>query len=136
MSAAEVEALQRIYARWGQGDFRAGVELFDPHVVLVLRADFPEAGAHYGLDAIRDYMRNDFLRDFTDATISGEEFIDAGDSVVVRVLQSAHGPRSGAAVQMSYFQVWTFRGGAVVRIESIMERADALAAVGLAAAER
>jgi hypothetical protein len=30
--------------------------------------------------------------------------------------------------------VWTFRGESVIRIESIMERADALRAVGLAGA--
>jgi hypothetical protein len=29
---------------------------------------------------------------------------------------------------MGYYQVWTFRGASVVRIESIRERADALAA--------
>jgi len=133
VSAANVETLRRIYERWGSGDFSAGVELYDPHVVLVLRADFPEAGPHYGLDAIRRYMRGDFLRDFDGPTIAADEFIDAGDSVVVKVDQRATGPASGAPVSMRYFQVWTFRGGAVIRIESIMERADALAAVGLTA---
>jgi hypothetical protein len=32
---------------------------------------------------------------------------------------------------MSYYQVWTFRGGSVIRIESIRERDDAFDAVGL-----
>jgi ketosteroid isomerase-like protein len=131
MSQANVETLQRIYEGWGRGDFRVGVELYDPHIVLVLRSEFPEAGAHYGRDAIGEYMRGDFLRDFAGATISGEEFLDAGDTVVVGVDQRATGPRSGAPVRMCYFQVWTFRGGSVIRIESIMERADALAAAGL-----
>jgi ketosteroid isomerase-like protein len=131
MSQRHVETLQRIYERWGQGDFTAGAELYDNHVVLVLRADFPEAGPHYGRDAIRSYMRNDFLKDFAGATIAGEEFLDAGVSVVVRVDQQATGPRSGAPVRMRYYQVWTFRGDSVVRLESIMERRDALAVVGL-----
>ena len=132
MSEANVETLRRIYERWGTGDFAAGVELYDPHIVLVLRPEFPESGAHYGREAIAAYMRDDFLQDFAGATISGEEFLDAGDSVVVRVDQRATGPRSGAPVRMRYFQVWTFRGGSVIRIESIMDRADALAAAGLA----
>jgi ketosteroid isomerase-like protein len=131
VSGANVETLRRIYGSWGKGDFATGVELYDEHIVLVLRPEFPEAGPHYGRDAIRDYMRDDFLRDFAGATISGEEFLDAGDSVVVRVEQRASGPRSGVPVRMSYFQVWTFRGGSVIRIESIMERRDALAAAGL-----
>lgn len=131
MSAANVETLRRVYESWARGDFAAGFELYDEHVVLVLRSDFPEAGPHYGRDAIRSYMRDDFLKDFAGATISGEEFLDAGDSVLVRVDQQATGPRSGAPVRMRYFQLWTFRGGSVIRIESIMERADALRAAGL-----
>jgi ketosteroid isomerase-like protein len=132
VSAANVETLRRIYQRWERGDFSAGVELYDPHVVLVLRPEFPEAGPHYGRDAIRNYMQEDFLRDFAGPTISAEEFLDAGDSVVVRVDQRATGPRSGAPVHMRYYQVWTFRGGCVIRIESIMERPHALQAAGLA----
>jgi ketosteroid isomerase-like protein len=131
MAATKVETLRRIYESWAQGEFGAGFELYDEHVVLVLRSEFPEAGPHYGRDEIRRYMRDDFLQDFAGATIAAEEFLDAGDSVVVRVDQRATGPRSGAPVRMRYYQVWTFRGGCVVRIESIMDRADALAAVGL-----
>jgi hypothetical protein len=32
---------------------------------------------------------------------------------------------------MRYFQVWTFRGASVIRIESVIERADALEAAGV-----
>ena len=132
MSAANVEAVRRVYERWSHGDFQAGMELYDPYVAFVLRPEFPEAGPHYGLEGIRKYMLDDFLKDFPDATISGEEFIDVGDSVVVQIQQRATGPRSGAAVHMRYFHVWTFRGSSVVRLECIMERGDALEAVGLA----
>jgi ketosteroid isomerase-like protein len=132
MSRQHVETLRRIYDRWGRGDFRAGTELYDPEVLLVLRPEFPEAGTYRGPEEIRRYMRDDFLRDFEDATIAGEEFLDAGDRVVVRVSQRATGPESRLPVAMSYYQVWTFRGSSVVRIESIREREDALEAAGLA----
>ena len=74
---------------------------------------------------------SDFLADFADASIAGEEFLEAGDSVIVRVNQQATGPESGVPVGMRYYQVWTFRGRSVIRIESIRERADALQATGL-----
>ena len=125
MSRANVETLRRIYERWGEGDFSAGFELYDPFVVLVLRPEFPESGPHYDRDGIRTYMREDFLQDFAGATITGEEFLDAGDSVVVQVDQRATGAKSGAPVRMRYYQVWTFQNGSVIRIESIMERRDA-----------
>jgi ketosteroid isomerase-like protein len=61
----------------------------------------------------------------------GEEFRDAGDSVVVRVNQRATGRESGTPVHLRYFQIWTFRGASVIRIESVIERPDALEAAGL-----
>ena len=122
--------MRRIYAGWGRGDFRAGTELYDPHGVLVLRPEFPESGVYVGPDAIADYTR-DLLASYRGFAIEAEELIDAGDSVVVRVLQRAVGRSSGAPTELSYFQVFTFRGDSIVRIESIAEREDALAAVGL-----
>lgn len=123
------EIVRDIYERWAGGDFSAGVELYDPQVMLVLRPEFPESGTYVGTEAIGAYMRDDFLADFDGAAIAGEEFIGAGDSVVVRVRQSATGPGSGADVAMSYYQVWTFRGRSVIRIESVREREEALALV-------
>jgi ketosteroid isomerase-like protein len=131
MSGQNVDAVRRIYERWGRGDFRAGPELYDPHVLLILRPEFPESGAYLGPDEIARYMREDFLADFEGAEIRGEEFLDAGDTVVVRVHQRATGPGSGAPVEMRYYQLWTFRGGSVIRIESIREREEALEAAGL-----
>jgi ketosteroid isomerase-like protein len=131
VSQEHVEIVRRIYERWGRGDFRAGTELYDPYVLLVLRPEFPDARAYCGPDEIRRYMRDDFLADLEGAVIVGEEFLDAGDSVVVRVNQRAAGAGSGAQVGMRYYQVWTFRGRSVIRIESIREREEALEAAGL-----
>jgi ketosteroid isomerase-like protein len=125
-----VEALRRVYEDWGRGDFSAGPELFDPWVVLVLRPEFPDAGAYLGAEGIRGYMRR-FLEDWDHAVIEAEEFIGAGDNVVVGVHQRAAGKGSGIPVDMRYFQVWTFRGGAVIRIESVREREEALEAAGV-----
>jgi ketosteroid isomerase-like protein len=132
MSQQNVEIVRGIYERWGRGDFRAGVELYDPFILFVLRPEFPDAGAYCGRDEIRKYMREEFLADLEGAAIVGEEFLDAGDSVVVRVHQQATGPRSGVEVAMRYYQAWTLRGGSVIRIESIKGREEALEAVGLA----
>jgi ketosteroid isomerase-like protein len=131
MSQEKVEIVRQIYAEWARGNFAAGTDLYDAYVQLVLRPEFPDARAYCGPDEIRRYMRQDFLADFEGATITGEEFLDARDSVVVRVNQRATGPESGAPVGMRYYQVWTFRGGSVIRIESIKHREEALEAAGL-----
>jgi hypothetical protein len=44
--------------------------------------------------------------------------------------QQATGAGTGARVEMRYYQVWTFRGASVIRIESIRGRGEALQAAG------
>jgi ketosteroid isomerase-like protein len=130
MSQEKVEVMRRIFDERGRGNFRAGAELFDPRVLLVLRPEFPDAGVYLGPEEIATYMR-DLLASWGDFAIEGEDFIDAGDSVVVEVRQRGIGRNSGVATELRYFQVWTFRGDAIIRIESIREREQALEAVGL-----
>jgi ketosteroid isomerase-like protein len=130
MAGNNVELVRRAFAEWSQGDFRSSEGIYDPHVVLVVRAEFPDAGAYYGMEGVRKYTRYLFAA-FNDFSISGEEFVEAGDSVVVRVHQRGTGAGSGVPAEIEYYMVWTFRGGTLVRMESIRDRADALAAAGL-----
>jgi ketosteroid isomerase-like protein len=133
MSRRHVEIVRKIYDGWGRGEFQAGTELYDPYVLLVLRPEFPDAGAYCGPDEIGRYMREHFLADFDGVVIAGEEFVEAGDSVVVRVEQRATGAVSGTPVGLRYYQVWTFRGDSVIRMESMREREEALEAAGVRA---
>ena len=122
--------MRRIYDDWGRGNFRAGVELFDPHVLLVLRPEFPDAGLYVGPDEIANYTR-DLLASWESFVMEAEDFVDAGDSVVVQIRQRGVGASSGVVTEVRYFQAWTFRGDAIIRIESIREREQAFEAVGL-----
>ena len=130
MGPANVAAVQALYEHWREGDFGAGLELFDPGVVFVLGPDFPEAGAYSGLDELGEYMRA-FLEPWVRLTIEPEELRAAGDAVLAAVRQRGTGGESGVATEMRYFQVWWFRDGKVVRIANIRREADALAAAGL-----
>jgi len=134
MSQENVEVVRRIYGQWGRGNFREGAELYDPHVLLVVRPEFGLAsgeGVYCGPDEVARYMREVYLPEWEDLAIAGDEFVDAGDSVVVHVDQRGMGRQSHAPGHLQYFQVWTFRGTSVIRIESVMERAEALEAAGL-----
>ncbi len=130
MSEDNVEIVRRIYDEWGRGNFRAGAELFDRYTLFVVRPDVPEAGAYRGPEEIGNFMKG-FLVAWEKMVVKGEEFVAAGDSVIVAVHQQATGKGSGASVENHYFQVWTFRGGAVVRIENFVNRFEALEAAGL-----
>ena len=132
MSEENVEAVRGVYKRWAEGDFRAGIDLFDPLIVFVMRPEFPDSGTYLGPERVAEYMRG-FLEPWTRLTIEAEELTEAGDSVVAAVCQRGVGTGSGAATEFRYFQVWSFRGPTVIRFENIRERAEAAEATGLAA---
>jgi hypothetical protein len=130
MSQENIEVVRDVYERWSQGDFRSRVDVLDPLALLVLSPEFPDAGTYLGPERVAEYTRG-FLEPWTRITIEAEEIIDAGDSVVVAVFQRGVGGGSGATTEFRYFHVWSFRGGRVIRLENLRERAEALEAVGL-----
>jgi ketosteroid isomerase-like protein len=131
MSNENAEVVRRIYEQWAEGNFRAAVELYDPLILLVQGQGFPEQGTYLGMDGVRDYMAT-FLEAWERVTIEAEEVFAAGDSVVARVVQRAIGRGSGAVPdEFEYFQVWTFRGGRVIRLDVIRDRDEALKVAGL-----
>jgi len=132
MSEANVETIRRIYERWGEGDFTAGPEHFDPNLVFVMRPEFPDSGTYLGPEQVADYTRG-FLEPWERITIEATEIIEAGDSIVAAVTQRGIGMASRIETEFSYFNVWTFRGPLIIRFETFREREQALAAVGPAA---
>src|SRR4051794_577259 len=130
MSQKNVEAVRRILDAWADGDWSIGNDYLDEHAVCVVSSDFPAFGAYFGIDGIRAYWR-DFVAQWEQLTIEAERLQDVGDTVLASVVQRAKGRVSGIEGEMSYFTLFTFRGGKIVRMESIMREAEALAAVGL-----
>jgi ketosteroid isomerase-like protein len=130
MSQENIDAVRSIYSEWGKGNFRAGVDLYDPLVLFVPFPDFPAAKHYLGRDGVREFMR-DFLAAWTNLTMAAEDVIEAGDSVVVTTRWRGVGKGSGAQTEKRVFDVWTFRGRTVTRVEFFLDRAEALEAVGL-----
>jgi ketosteroid isomerase-like protein len=130
MPPPTVEAVQSVYSRWSDGDFATPGDLFDPLIVFVMGEGLPDTGTYLGTDALAEYMRG-FLEPWTRLTIAAEELTEAGDSIVAAVVQRGVGSCSGAATELRYFHVWTFRGGKAIRLETFRDSAVARAAAGL-----
>jgi ketosteroid isomerase-like protein len=130
MSQENVETVRRVYAGWQQGDFKAPLEVFERNVALVIDDEIPEGGVFVGLDGVRAYTRQ-FLEPWESLTISAETLTEVGDSVLARATQKGVGRGSGLPTSITYFQAWTFRGGKVIRLETILREPAALEAVGL-----
>jgi ketosteroid isomerase-like protein len=122
-----VETVRGIYDEWARGTFRAGVELFDSQVMFV-EGIGPDGGVYVGVEAVRSFMR-EFLGAWAQVTIEAQELISAGDTVVVHAHQRATGTAEGVPGEIHYFQVWTFRGERVIRLDNVPDRERALAAI-------
>jgi len=130
MGGTRVEAVRGVFDGWSRGDFRSSAGLLDPHALLIIEDKFPDWGVYLGREQIAGYMR-DLLQGWSEFSIRAESYHDAGDSVVVQVRQRGVGRTSGIATELAYFQVFTFRGEAIIRIDSITDREEAFATVGL-----
>jgi ketosteroid isomerase-like protein len=133
VSAQNVEAMRRGYELFAQGDIEAVVELLAEDVEIV------DSG---GLGPLSDsatefrHGREGFiqasreaLEAFDDFTIEAEDFIDAGDSVVVPVTISGRGRSSGAEMESRLAHRWVFReDGKAIRSEVYPSAEEALTA--------
>ena len=131
MSRENVDVLRGVYEEWAKGNFGAGGDLWDRRVMFIPMSELPDVRDYVGPEGVTAFM-GAFLRAWTNFTITAEELIEAGDSVVVAANQQGAGRESGIPAELSQqFHVWTFRGRRVIRFEAFQDRAEALAAVGM-----
>lgn len=114
----------------GVGDRAEAEAIFDPQVVMNPTSEGLDEEPSYGPDAMRDDWER-WASAFEDLTVTFEEFIDAGDQVVVVAHHQGRGRKSGVAVDARYFEVYTLREGKVSQIDEYDDRAEALEAAGL-----
>ena len=79
--------------------------------------------------------RTQFNAEWADAwddwELEVEDYVDAGERVVVIINQRGRSKASGIPVEMRFAQVWTLRDGRGIRMEMYASVDEALEAVGL-----
>jgi ketosteroid isomerase-like protein len=112
----KLPALRHVYREWELGNYRAGLELYDPRMTLEVHNPIPDAGVYEGLAGLQRYMRR-FLATWKEYETRAVGFRAEGDRVVVHVHHGGLGRASGVRTEMSYFTVWTFLDDRVVRVD-------------------
>ncbi|HEV2980455.1 MAG TPA: nuclear transport factor 2 family protein [Solirubrobacteraceae bacterium] len=130
MSEHNVALVQELYDGWARGDFRAGAELLAPDFEWLQLAGPVEPGSHRGPQAV-DALRRIFEM-WADFSVRAEEFIDAGEKVVVVARTRGTARDSGTGLDQVFAYVWTVRDGRLARNEVFVSREVALRAAGLA----
>ncbi len=130
MSQENVDLVRRGFEAFARRDMAAVLELLARDVDVTSDAlGLSGGGSYLGHDG---FVRatQETLEAFEDYRIDGEEFIDAGEDVVVLVHISGRGRGSGIPVDMRLVHVWTVLGGKGVRARTFANKEAALEAVG------
>ncbi len=127
MSQENVEIIRRGYERFAAtGEIRAHPDL----VWDVSRLGWPGQQIYSGAEAA-----NQFNAEWADAwdgwELEVEEYIDAGERVVVIVNQRGRSKATGIPVDMRFAQVWSFRDAQAIRMQMYASVDEALEAAGL-----
>jgi ketosteroid isomerase-like protein len=131
MSQERLKVVQKVYAEWARGNVSAGVEMFHPEIAFeTYMPDAREAVIACGPDEIETHMR-EFLSQWEDWRLIGDDFRDAGGRVFVAGRHKARGRQSGVEVEEPIFSVWTFRAEKVVGLKFLPSLEKALEAAGL-----
>ena len=126
MSQENVEIIRRGYKHWATtGEFLGSADL----VWDVSKLGWPDQQIYLGREGA-----NQFSAEWADAwdgwELEVEDYIDAGERVVVIVTQRARSKGSGIPVDMRFAQVWTLRDGVAIRMQMYASLDEALEAVG------
>ena len=131
MSQENVEIVKRAGEVLERRDWDGGKDLFDPNVELHgTVGGLEEGNILRGLGEIGRALEIENDEVWEEHRIEPQEFIDAGDRVVV-LQREYQRSKAGAELVIDTGTIVDLRDGRIVRIQGYMNPAEALAAVGL-----
>ncbi len=130
MSQENVTVIREAHEAFERGDREGAFKLADPDVTAHRVAPLPDPETFHGIEGLHRLV-DGWTSDFDTFEMSGEEFIDRGDRVIVRVRQTATGHGSGAPVEGEFWFVYTVVDGKWSRLEMFNGRDQAIEAAGL-----
>jgi len=129
MSQENVEVVRRAYEhynRTGEPDY----SVLDPEVVYDVSTRTFDPFVYHGHEGVREFLA--LIREqWATFRLEPQEFVDAGDSVVVSVRLVGVGKESGVETTANAAHLWTLRRGKIVRQTTFQTMSEALEAAGL-----
>jgi uncharacterized protein len=128
---SNVDVARAAYDAFGRGDMEALREMFAEDAEWLTSDELPLGGRTTGRDAIMDNFAQ-IPSYWSEFSVEPEQFIDAGDDVVVSGTQRGTG--EGGSFESPFLHLMHFEGGKVTRGQFEADSAKALKALGTKAA--
>jgi len=130
MSEKNVEIVRRAYRAYQSGGLEAAMEFFHPEVEWEDLDALPDAGSYKGQEEFREAVSR-FYAAWDDLSFTPEDFIDAGEAVVVAHRWRGTGKSSRTPIDTLTWNVFTLRDDKIIQRRAFQHREEALEAAGL-----
>jgi ketosteroid isomerase-like protein len=134
MSQENVERLRWLYGEWATGNLWALRDIADPDIewewTEEMASLYGGPRIYRGLEEI-GAATLEWLEAWDSYWMTAEDFVDAGDAVVVRMQLHARAADTESVLEQRITAVWEMRHAKAVRVRYYVDRAEALEAVGL-----
>lgn len=119
-----LEIVQRSYASFSRGDLDAVLADLDPAIEWHQAQGLPHGGLYHGVDQVRRNIFEPLEAEWWSAfTADPDEFLDAGDQVVVLGRYRGTAKSSGKALDVPFVHVWTLREARATRFRQFLDTA-------------
>ena len=128
MSEENVNIMRQGYDAFNRGDIDAVMDLLDPEIEWQ-EPDVgisPVRGTHHGPQAVANDVFGSVPEHWDEFQAVAEEFLDAGDRVVVLGHFRVRGKATGKTVDAPFAHVWTLRDGKAVYHHNYVDTATFL----------
>jgi ketosteroid isomerase-like protein len=124
----DVERLRSAYEAFNERGVEAILERLGPDFQVRDRPTSPDRQTFYGAEGIK-HLFDSYMEAFDALRLEPEEFIDAGEQIVVALRQKVRGKGSGAEVVGHIAHIWTMRDGKVLSLRIFGDKDSALEAL-------
>jgi ketosteroid isomerase-like protein len=124
-----IAILRDAYAAFNRGDIDAAVAGLDPQIEWSEPESFPGGGMYHGRDGAKRYLTQSRAA-WAEVISEPEQFIDAGERVVVFVHARVRAKDSKDWQDVRLADVYTVRDGKIVAMRAFGDRQEALRWVG------
>jgi ketosteroid isomerase-like protein len=130
MSQENVENVRRGIDAWNRGDLDEWLAGFAPEAELHTTGRFPDQAVYRGRAGLERYWA-EIHEAAEEISLSISDLRASGDRVFQAVTGRGRGKQSKVPMEQPIWLVTTLRDGLAVRVESYVDRDDALEAAGL-----
>ena len=125
-----VDIVRRSYDAFARDDMDGVLADMHPDIEWHQAQGLPHGGLYHGLDEVRrnifDPLDDEWWDEFT---ATPDEFLDAGDHVVVIGRYRGRAKRTGTPLDVPFVHVWTLRDEKAIRFRQFLDTAGWVAAL-------